>query len=248
MFGGPFGALIGGALGSKVELGHRSHRGSPPGLGASGSRAGGAQVNPLQAQQIFLIALISLAAKVAKADGAVSPTEVASFDAFLKTQLNMSAEERRVASRIFNEARDSEVPASKFAQQLRQLLYGQPSRKRDLITLLMSIAMADGYLHPAEEQMIKNIASDLGLTRRDYDAAIKMFSYEEARENPYQVLELPRDATDREIKKAYRKFARDYHPDVVNNRGLGEEFQQFAATKMRAVNAAYTEIRKERGF
>jgi len=55
-------------------------------------------------------------------------------------------------------------------------------------------------------------------------------------------------ATDSEIKKAYRGLAKEYHPDVVTNKGMGEDFQKFAAEKMRAVNSAYDDVREARGF
>ena len=74
-----------------------------------------------------MIAMISLAAKVAKADGSVTQAEVKSFDKFLKDQLGMAAEERRVAARIFNEARDSHIPAEDFARQIRAA-HGPPAR------------------------------------------------------------------------------------------------------------------------
>jgi len=245
VLGGPLGAIIGGALGSNVEINGRASRAHP---GARMPHTGHPGYNPLHAQQTFMIAMISLAAKVAKADGSVSPAEVRSFDNFLRLQMNMSGVERRVAARIFNEARDSDIPAEEFARQIRQLLLGQPARMRDLVSLLMSIAMADGNLHPAEERLIKSIASTLGLSAREYDEAVGMFNPGANRDASYSVLGVAPSATDAEIKKTYRSLAREYHPDVVANKGMGEDFQKFAAEKMRAVNAAYDSIREERGF
>ncbi len=243
MLGGPLGAIIGGALGSNVDIKGSASQGHPGARRPGSARMG---YNPLHAQQTFLIAMISLSAKVAKADGTVSPAEVASFDNFLKMQLNMGAAERRVASQIFNEARDSDIPAEEFARQIRQILVGQPARMRDLISLLMSIAMADGHLHPAEESLIKSIASTMGLGPRDYDEAVGMFNPRANTETSYAVLGVARDATDAEVKKAYRALAKEYHPDVVTNKGMGEDFQKFAAEKMRAVNSAYDAVKDER--
>ncbi len=245
VLGGPLGAIIGGALGSNVEINHSTSRVHP---GARPHPSGRTGYNPLHAQQTFMIALISLAAKVAKADGTVSPAEVRSFDNFLRLQMNMSKVERQVAARIFNEARDSNIPAEEFARQIRQLLLGQPARMRDLISLLMSIAMADGALHPAEERLIKSIASTMGLSARDYDEAVGMFNPRANLDTSYSVLGLSADASEAEIKRTYRKLAKEYHPDVVANKGMGADFQKFAAEKMRAVNAAYDAIRAERAF
>ncbi len=249
MLGGPLGAIIGGAIGSNIGIGMggpQAHPGSRVNGQAYHRRTTG--FNPLEAQQTFMIALISLAAKVAKADGSVSEAEVRSFDRFLKDQLGMAGEERRVAARIFNEARDSEIPAGEFARQIRQLMGHQPDRLRDLISLLMSIAMADGHFHEAEERLIRSIAREMGLTERDYDEAAAMFNPRASVSTSYTVLGVTQGASNDDIKKAYRQLAREYHPDVVANKGMGEDFQKFAAEKMRAVNSAYDAVKEARGF
>jgi len=250
VMGGPLGAIIGGAIGSNIGEGSRGPR-VHPGARVNGQGYGrrtGVGFNPLEAQQTFMIAMISLAAKVAKADGSVSEAEIRSFDKFLKDQLGMGSEERRVAARIFNEARDSHIPAEEFARQIRQLLGHQPARMRDLISLLMSIAMADGHFRESEERLIRSIAREMGLSDHDYEEATAMFSPRPSLGTSYTVLGVTSGATNDEIKKAYRKLAKEYHPDVVVNKGMGEDFQKFAAEKMRAINSAYDAVKEARGI
>ena len=52
----------------------------------------------------------------------------------------------------------------------------------------------------------------------------------------YKILEITSDATDNEVKKAYRKMAAKFHPDKVHH--LGEEFQKMAEEKFKFVNDA----------
>jgi len=247
MMFGPLGAILGGAIGSNIgEPTSRSATQTRPRT-YSGPYGGPAQ-DTRQAQQAFLVAMISLAAKVAKADGRVTEQEVRSFDAFLRDRLGMSAEDRRLAARLFNEARDSQVPAEEFARQVRTLIGHQPARLRDLMSLLMSVASADAHIDQAEDRLLRSIAREMGLTARDYEESAAMFDPRRSTDASYAVLGLTRDATDEEVKKAYRSLAREYHPDVVVNKGMGEDFRKFADEKMRAINAAYDAVKESRGL
>lgn len=57
--------------------------------------------------------------------------------------------------------------------------------------------------------------------------------------DPYKVLGLPSTATDDEVKQAYRRLAKRYHPDA--NPG-----DQTAERRMQEINAAYDEIMNRR--
>ena len=60
--------------------------------------------------------------------------------------------------------------------------------------------------------------------------------------DPYKVLNVPRTASDEEIKKAYRELARKYHPDNYAGNPLADLVQE----KMKEVNEAYDQIQRER--
>jgi len=244
MIGGAIGAQSGGSISTGRTTG-----------GAAGYRS--AQ----NAQSAFLVAVISLTAKVCKADGQVSEPEVQAFNSFLRDNLRMSAEDRRHAAKIFNEARDSSVPASAFASQVRSILAGQPDRLRDIVTVLLQIAYADGTLHSAEESLIRDIARDMGLSEHDYQQCHAFFRggsgprgaggrpmNSGAATTDYEVLGLTPAATDDEIKKAYRGIAREYHPDVLQSKGLPDDFMNFAKEKLQKVNDSYGRIKNDRGM
>ena len=60
--------------------------------------------------------------------------------------------------------------------------------------------------------------------------------------DPYKVLGVSRDATDDDIKKAYRTLARKYHPDNY----AGSDLADLAEEKMKEINEAYDQVQRER--
>jgi DnaJ like chaperone protein len=203
-----------------------------------------------QSRAIFAVALTSLAAKVAKADGRVSTDEIEAYDAFLRDRMGMSVSERKSAAKVFNHARDDNTPASDFAIQLGQLLRSQPDRLRDIITILFVIASADGDLHSAEEELIRRIARDMGLSSSDYQSCKANFSAVQGQPNasPYEVLGVSPQASDADVRAAHRRIVREYHPDVLQSKGMPAEFMKFANEKLIAANDAWSRIKAERGI
>jgi DnaJ like chaperone protein len=57
-----------------------------------------------------------------------------------------------------------------------------------------------------------------------------------------------RQASDQEVKAAYRKLLRENHPDALMAQGLPEDFVEVANKKMAEINAAWDRIKKERGL
>lgn len=60
--------------------------------------------------------------------------------------------------------------------------------------------------------------------------------------NPYEVLGVPRNASNDEVKKAYRQLCKKYHPDSYVDNPLAD----LAEEKFKEVQAAYDQIMKER--
>jgi DnaJ like chaperone protein len=84
----------------------------------------------------------------------------------------------------------------------------------------------------------------MGIRQNDFNSIQAMFIKETG--SAYRILEITNEATDEEVKKAYRKMALKYHPDKVTH--LGEDVQNAAKEKFQQLNAAYNEIKQQRGF
>ena len=66
------------------------------------------------------------------------------------------------------------------------------------------------------------------------------FQKRNASRDPYAVLNVPKDASQEDIKKAYRELANKYHPDKVHH--LGDEFRELAEKRFKEIEEAYREL------
>ena len=126
-----------------------------------------------------------------------------------------------------------------------QIRTNMPHAKRLLLLqYLYGIARADGNVDPREVELIRRMAAALGIS--DKDRASIEAPFHSDKPDPYTVLEIGRDASDAEIKKAYRRLALKFHPDKV--RDMGEAYAKQAETRFLEVQEAYENLKKVRGF
>ncbi len=260
MIGGPLGAIAGGAIGhhlfdkesgaahrDRVNDGgwqdgfgqSRSSAGQRPFGGAGGGRAAEAE----KRQMSYFLALFSILGKLAKADGHVSREEGEQVVAFLDA-MGVRGDQRQFAIRVFNEARNSPYSAEDFARQFAEFSRRQPDLRSSMIDMLFRIALADGEFHPAEEEMIGNIARILGIS----DTELKTIRERHIAQTDqaYSVLGLSPDASDEDVKSAYRRLVQEYHPDRIVSQGMPEEFVEYATQRFQEIQDAWETIRAER--
>ena len=265
MIGGPIGAIMGGFLGSMFD--NAAERG-PAGVGL-GMRCphcgnhikptmdGHCPVcsmdltnQPLQntsdRQFVFYVSMASLAAKMAKADGVVTADEIQAFDTFIRTELRISSEDRKIIAGLFNQAKNTQDDAAAVARQFKNLMGHQPQVMQMMVHLLFRIAMADGKFHPAEEQYILQVSRIFGISQMEYEQIKALFIKKNDR--AYTILGISSQASDEEIKAAYKKLVIEYHPDKLMAKGVPEDFIKIANEKMAEINSAYDQISKERGL
>lgn len=232
--GGPIGALVGAAGGYAVQrFGENDANGSDPQpLGEDATKQGA-----------FTIGVIALGAKMAKADGRVTPDEIAAFKRVFRTAPD---DEKDVAA-LFNRAKQDTAGFEAYARQLARVLEGAHAVKEEVIDCLFEIAIADGEVHPSELKFLDQVAEILGLSASDF-ARIRAVHMAADGGDPFAVLGLHHDAENDEIKARYRQLARDNHPDKLMAEGLPEEVIAVANQKLARINAAYDEIARTRGI
>jgi len=221
--GGPLGALLGYTLGRMAE----------------GATIAGYENQPTQKGD-FNVSLLVLTAAVMKADGSVKRAELDYVKKFLLHNFGKDAAEQYLL--MLKELIKQDINVQEVAQQIGRFME-YPS-KLQLLHYLFGICIADGSLHEAEGRVIATIAAMMGIEPADFASIRAMFVKDD--ESAYKILEISKDATDEEVKKAYREMAMKYHPDKVSH--LGDEVRKAAEEKFQKVAEAYDTIKKQRNI
>ena len=225
---GPLGGLLGYFLGSRLER---------QAVAAAGSEDG--QVWNQGQRNSFLISLLALSAAVIKADGKVSSAERSRFREFFAA--NFGAQAANEAEEILNEILQKDFNLYEVCSQIRSCM--DYSQRLQLYHYLVSLGACDGLVQ-VEVDLLETIANYIGLSKTDSDSIMAQFRPNN--DSNYRILGITPDATDEEVRKAYRRMAIQYHPDKVAT--LGEDVQKAAEEKFKAISQAYEAICRERGI
>ncbi len=188
----------------------------------------------------FSSSLLILCAAVMKADQKLMRSELDFVRNFFLRQFGEAHTNERML--VLREILKQDVPIGQVCEQIRYNVDG-PSRLQ-LLHILFGLAASDGAPGEAEIRVISQISHLIGIHTQDFESIKAMFIVNN--DSAYKILEVERNATDDEIKKAYRRMAVKYHPDKVHH--LGEEYQKDAQEKFKKINDAYEKIKKERGI
>ena len=187
----------------------------------------------------FLMSLLVLSAAVIKADGKTTSQELSTLRSFFAR--NFGPQAGNEAEEIVKEILSKDFNLYEVCSQIRSCM--DYSQRLQLYHYLVSLGACDG-LHQREIDILETIATYIGLSRSEVDSIFAQFR--PSNDSNYRILEISPDATNDEVKKAYRKMAVKYHPDKVAT--LGEDVQKAAEEKFKAISQAYEAICKERGI
>ena len=222
---GPIGALVGSVIGSNVSS--RSKRRRP---------------NNFDQQVAFFAALFACLAKVAKADGRVDEAEIKKIEEIISSKLNLNREHRHFAINIFQKAKDDNVSFEAYAFNLYQVLSSSPNSLMVFYEMLFELALADGVLHPSEDDLLRKIPRIFRFDEKVYMSLYEKFVNKT--KDYFKTLGVNEKATFNEIKKAYLKKRKEFHPDTLIGKGLPEEFIEKAKEKFIEIQEAYEELEK----
>lgn len=242
LFGGFRGLIIGAALGYAIAWFLRN------------SVLGRLQV----VQSELLDATFSIMGALCKADRVVTRDEIRVAEA-LFDRLHLAGEQREAAKSAFNRGKASDFDLDAAADRFAQIARGRAPLLQLFLQIQITAVAADGNVHPAEREMLVRVARRLGLTEHDVaqlEALLRAAAGgpsapgapppRQRLEDAYAALGVSPNASDTDIKRAYRRLMSQNHPDKLAARGLPESMREIAEERSREINTAYDLIKEAR--
>ncbi len=244
LFGGVQGALIGAALGY-----------------AAGWYLQRKVLGNLRIAQSQLVdATFAVMGALSKADGVVTRDEINMAEQVFN-MLHLNERQRKEAKAAFSRGKHPDFDLDATVDEFAAITRGRGPLLQLFLQLQCMAVAADGRVDPAEHTMLVRIARRLGLSERDVaqleallrpatsgPAGAPGIDPQQRLSSAYEALGVTPDATDAEIKRAYRKLISENHPDKLASRGLPESMRAVAEERSREINKAYDLIKDARGI
>lgn len=264
LIGGFFGFMFGHFLGLVIGvwLGHRFDN-------AVGQKFNfqdgilGARGNSINKQKIFFETAFSVMGHVAKSKGQVTQTDIQVANAYMD-QMNLHGESRIQAQNAFKKGKEADFALTQTLQIFVQTLRGERNVLQMFLAIQVQVACSDGVVDQNEKKILYIIAENLGFSHFELERLIQMiqgqqqfhrggqngqqYNEAESKADAYKVLGVESSATDKEIKRAYRKLMSQHHPDKLASKGLPDEMMEMAKEKAQDIQKAYEVLRSSRGF
>lgn len=253
MLGGPVGLLFG------LWLGHRFDRASARNFNIQNGIFGNSATSQ-QKQKLFFEATFSVMGHVAKAKGQVTQTDIQVANAYMD-QMRLQGEARSQAQRAFAVGKEPDFPLHDTLVEFAQMVRGDRNVLQMFLGIQVQVAFSDGNIDEKEKSILYTIAQELGFSRFELDRLLQMIEGQQhfhqgqqqqqqqaSADDAYKILGVEETATDKEVKRAYRKLMSQNHPDKLASKGLPEEMMNLAKEKAQDIQKAYETLRKARGF
>lgn len=177
-------------------------------------------------------------------------------------RMGVSVESRGEALRLFKQGKSDAFPLQNMVGQFYIACRYEPRLLEMFVEIQLYAAYCHGRMNPVAKQIILNICYQLDLTHSDYDRIELMVKKEHNKarkhkvkmeegvglQNAYAVLNTSPNASNDEVKAAYRRMTSKHHPDKLVAKDLPEEILKMSEAKTREIRAAYERIREVRDF
>jgi len=214
-------------------------------------------------QSNFFTTTFTLIGYLAKADGHVSQEEVDETQQLME-KMGLTADHKREAIRLFKIGAEPNFDPKETIAGFLAICGNRPQLVQMLIIYLINTALADGKLDAKEESALLHIAQSLNFSHIAFEQLLDMIRAQESfggnyqyqhshqqtnaneLENAYAALGVSADASDKDVKKAYRKLMSEYHPDKLIGQGVPDDMIKVATERSQEVQTAYDVIKKSR--
>lgn len=202
----------------------------------------------------FLFSMLVLSSYIIKADGKIMHSEMNCVRNFLRNNFGEQAVQQGedILLKLFE--MQKQQGATTFKETIRKScveisFHMNIGQRLQLLDYLIIIAKVDGIVSPEEVYALKEVAAYLGLSAQDVDSMLNMEASSNQQiglDEAYKILGISPNATNDEVKAAYRKMALKHHPDRVST--LGDDVREAAEKKFQEINNAKERIYKARGL
>ncbi len=242
---GPFGSLVG------VLLGHQWDQ------NIASSRRG--RQSAREISQLFFEVTFEVMGQIAKVDGRVSEDEVRIARRIMQG-MQLTPEQTRSAIERFTRGKAADYPLAERLGTLAAQIDGRQDLAHAFVQVQLQSAVGAGDIGSDKRRLLWRVASALGVSRAELaqiEALVRGFEpggsrqqirEEQSLDEAYRALGVSSEASNAEIKKAYRRLMNRHHPDKLVARGLPESMIGVAEQKTHEVRAAYDRIKTQRGF
>jgi DnaJ like chaperone protein len=189
----------------------------------------------------FSTAVTALGAKLAKADGNAQSSEYAAFSQVFQPDAGSEGNVRR----LYQLARQTTRGFESYARRLQKRYHACPQLLEDVVDGLFHVATSDGVVTADELAYLERVSQLFGQSPLVF-RRLKATHLGAEAGDPYVILGVAHDASDGEVRAAWKAILSEAHPDRARARGLPDEFIEVAEAKAAAINSAFDQVMTER--